>query len=103
MANITGATFDGGVTNVDGNYYKNCAFKNTQITFNGGPLPSFVDCSFDGCSLSLAGPAANTMAYINAIYHGFGEWGKTSVDLMFKSIQESAPPTGVQSGETHGN
>lgn len=91
MAEIKGGTFEGGHVDVDGNYYRECIFRNTEIRYSGGPPPSFVSCEFDACTLGISGAATNTIAYLHAIYHGFGEWGSGSVEKMFEQIRQPAP------------
>jgi hypothetical protein len=93
MASIKGGRFQGGTVSVDGNRYENCTFVNCNIEYAGGGLPSFIGCTFDACRLGLTGPASNTIVYLKAIYTGFGEWGKGSVDTLFHEIQEAKVQT----------
>lgn len=87
MAEVKGGTFEGGHVDVDGNLYRDCTFEKCEIRYNGGPAPGFVGCSFNSCTLGLGGAASNTVAYLQAIYRGFGSWGAGSVEKLFEVIR----------------
>ena len=87
MAKIEDAKFNGGVVDVDGNQFLNCELTDCEVRYSGGPPPSFIGCTFRNCRLGLGGASSNTIQYLRAIYRGFDEWGKGSVEQLFEDIR----------------
>jgi hypothetical protein len=88
MAEIKGGVFKGGIVDVDGNQYIDSTFERCAIRYSGGFPPAFIGCTFNECELMLGGAASNTVNYLQAIYHGFGEWGSQSIEQMFDFIRK---------------
>lgn len=73
------------IVELDGSEYIDCSFTECIMRFYGFQPYAMVDCKFDRCSFELAGPASNTIGYMNAMYKGGGEGGKALIlDLIHK-------------------
>ena len=55
---------------IDGRSFDRCAFKGSTLVYRGGDPPSFTGCSFDRTNFHFKDAAGNTMALLNAMYHG---------------------------------
>ena len=93
-----GTTFRGVVVEVDGRRFVNCVFIEATLVYGGGPLPSFVECTFDDVSLQFADAAADTLKFLSGLQvGGFGP----AVAKIFDSIRQgtilrpTAPPAEV--------
>jgi hypothetical protein len=47
------------------------------------------NCRFENVSWVFEGPAANTLAFLQALYHGMGEGGRKLVDDTFENIRRA--------------
>ena len=63
-------TFTNSTIELDGHEFKNCRFTGCQFVYRGGKPPTLVNCSFDNFPLTLEGPAADTLRFMAAMYHG---------------------------------
>ena len=55
---------------LDGQAYERCTFRRCQLGYAGGPPPSMVGCHFENCNWGFMGAAANTVAFMAALYSG---------------------------------
>jgi hypothetical protein len=46
------------------------------------------NCTFDNVTWSFSGPAANTVNFLRALYHGAGEGGKKLVEDTLQNIRK---------------
>lgn len=54
---------------LDFHAFKKCKFKNCKLIFHGHGPVKLESCMFDSCSWEFAGPAANTLNFMTALYH----------------------------------
>lgn len=88
-------TFRDRTVEIDGNQYTNCTFIKCRIVFTGFEEGVFDACNFIRCDWGFSGPAASTLNYLAAIYHGLGQTGQDMVEGIFESIRRDI----VKSGE----
>ncbi|MDX2302800.1 MAG: hypothetical protein NW226_08370 [Microscillaceae bacterium] len=81
--------FENKEVRLDGNQYYNCEFVNCFITFAGGTPPALIGCGFIDCEFGFKGAGERTLKFLDAIYHGFGDFGKTLVEGTFQNIREN--------------
>jgi hypothetical protein len=83
MKVIEKETFTGGTVAVDGVQFKGCTFEDVALLYNGGEVPSFTNCQFDGVSLQFGSEAANTLKFLSAVRkRGFSN----TVDQMLAQV-----------------
>jgi len=102
MADFTHRTFVGEEIDLDGNTFTGCVFRRCIIRFSARATVSMSDCKFHDCTLTVGGPAALTLDYLRAVYHGLGEWGRKSVERLFEEVRqpEVRQPKKVDEGKT---
>jgi hypothetical protein len=94
------SNFAGGKVQLDGNEFIRCRFENTTLVFSAKGPVSMVDCTFaNNVAWTFEGPAALTLAFLNALYHGAGDGGKQLVESTFANIRH-APAKFVESVST---
>ncbi len=52
---------------LDGNSYDHCAFLAVELTYAGGPLPNFVNCTFDDATFTFTDEAARTLSFLRGM------------------------------------
>lgn len=55
---------------LDGCSFDECRFEHCHFVFNGYMGVTLTGCTFDGCTWEFAGPAANTITFMTALYGG---------------------------------
>ena len=65
-----GITVEHSDVEVDGNSYERCTFKHCTFVYQGGPLPQFSHCSFEGTFCRLADAAETNPMFMTALFHG---------------------------------
>ena len=82
--------FSGGKISLDGNEFTRCRFEDVTLVFSAKAPVSLIDCTFgNNVAWAFEGPAALTLAFMNALYHGAGEGGKQLVEKAFENIRRS--------------
>jgi hypothetical protein len=84
---IIGRTYGAEVVRIDGKNFTDCKFDGTILEYAGGTAGGFQNCSFSGIRISFVDAAGNTMNFLKAIYHGFGEVGEAMVNTTFENIK----------------
>lgn len=74
---------------IDGNEFNNCTFTGCTLDFSGTAPVSFVGCTFHEVNWVFSGPAQNTLAFLQGLYHGMGEGGKALVEATFDNIRKA--------------
>ena len=70
MNTVENETFQNKAVTVDGIEFKGCLFENSALVYNGGELPSFIDCQFNGITLKFSDAAANTLDFLSGLRKG---------------------------------
>lgn len=71
--------------NLNGNRFEGCTFNECELIFNGvGPV-GLANCIFNNCKWTFQGPAADTVAFMKALY-AMGGGGKELILATFKNI-----------------
>lgn len=52
---------------IDGRSFDGCRFEQAVLVYCGGPLPRIANCTFDRTTFAFEGPAARSMALLQAI------------------------------------
>ncbi len=74
---------------LDNNEFTECVFVDCTLTYGGETPPILSGCSFSGVKWDFVGYAANTIAFMNGIYHGCGEGGHDLIEKTFENIRNS--------------
>ena len=79
---------------LDFHEYENCMFRNCRFVVLGfGPF-ALNKCEVIDCQFTFAGPAANTIQTMTAIYHNNGEQGQQLIEATFNAIRSAQPAPG---------
>ncbi|MBD8630771.1 hypothetical protein IFT74_05240 [Oxalobacteraceae sp. CFBP 8755] len=62
--------FNNTLVRLDGNTFENCFFKNCEMEYSGGKVPSFIGCTLEECLFKFTDQAGDTLAFLHAMYHG---------------------------------
>jgi hypothetical protein len=81
---VENQTFQDDAILVDGNQYRNCVFIDTTLIYEGGKLPTFVNCQFRGVDLQFAESAANTLKFLSGLNKGGFQ---AAVDAILKGVR----------------
>lgn len=65
-SHIQGETLTGRVP-LDGRSFEACRFQQAVLVYSGGALPRIANCTFDGATFEFEGPAARSMALLQAM------------------------------------
>ena len=89
-----GSTFQGGTVQLDGRRFINCVFIEATLVFAAKAPVSLQGCIFTNVKWVLDGPAALTVSFLTALYHG---GARELVENAFEAIKRSpaglpAPP-----------
>jgi hypothetical protein len=84
---------------LNGHYYEECTFRDCVLQFDGQSLPSMVHCTLDQCSWEFVGAAQNTLAFLQGLYAGFGDYGKLLFESTINNIRTAGLPAGTDVGE----
>ncbi len=52
---------------LDGRSFDGCRFEQAVLVYSGGPLPRIANCAFDRTTFAFEGPAARSMALLQAM------------------------------------
>lgn len=72
---------------LDGNHFESCIFEDCQLEYGGTDKVGLVSCEFTNCVWSFVGPAANTIQFMGALYHGLGNDGRGLIEKTFDQIR----------------
>ncbi|MCF7676249.1 MAG: hypothetical protein K9N23_10550 [Akkermansiaceae bacterium] len=85
---ITKYTFANEEVVLDFHEYDTCEFRDCRFVVLGhGPFV-LNKCEVVNCTFHFAGPAANTIQTMSAIYNNNGEQGKQLVEATFENIRK---------------
>lgn len=87
MAEYVEQTFSRTTEVLDGNDFKNCVFENCTLIYQGGMLPSLINCKLQDCRWEFRDGADRTIAFLRALYHGLGDNGKQVIDQAVEAIK----------------
>lgn len=73
---------------LDDEAYVGCTFRDCRLVYGGSAGVRVQDCDFEETRLELVDEAGNTLSFLQNIYHGFGEDGKTVVEHLFDQIRQ---------------
>ena len=81
-------TFKNKTIEIDFNQFSNCQFDGCTFVYHGYGVIGLDDCTFTNVSWTFAGAAANTLNFMQGLYHGAGEGGKNLIESTFTNIRE---------------
>ena len=82
---VEGQTFIGANVQIDGGIaYVKCKFVKCNMVLMGMAAPQIVETVFEECRWSFAGPAANTLSFLKAMYQ---TEAKEMVEAVIRSIR----------------
>ena len=83
-------TFENESILLDGNTFSGCTFRNCRLVFKGMSPVSMMVNQMEGVHWVMEGPAAATIAFMTAIYHGAGEGGRELIEQTFANIRRGS-------------
>ena len=93
---ITKYTFANEEVMLDFHEYDTCEFRDCRFVVLGyGPFV-LNKCEVINCTFHFAGPAANTIQTMSAIYNNNGEQGKQLVEATFENIRSGGAQAPAQ-------
>ena len=78
---------------IDGQVFENCDFVNVLFVYEGGPLPSFLDCRLTNVQLRFDGAAAATAQLI-------GVWLRTPLAPFVETALKAVLAPSLDAGST---
>ena len=92
MTKIRDKKFHKETVELDDFEYFNCNFEKCSLVYQGGTIPLFDACNFDGCQFNVAGAAERTLNYLCKMQASGG--GLADVcDGMLSKIAACRPPS----------
>ena len=80
--------FTGQEITLDGNTFTGCTFRNCRVVFRATAPCTLTANSFkENINWTFDGPAALTVQFMTALYHGMGKGGRELIEQTFKNIQ----------------
>ncbi len=80
--------FTGQEITLDGNVFTGCTFRNCRVVFRAiAPCTLTANNFGENVQWILDGPAALTVKFLTALYHGAGEGGQQLVETTFENIR----------------
>ncbi len=76
--------FEGKTIVLDGGSFYACQFNRCKLIYNGMMPVTMDKCSFDNCEWQFAGPALNTIGFMQALYTG---GAKDLIENIFRTIR----------------
>ena len=92
MAKHVGEDFVDQQVMLSGEEYENCTFTRCQLVYTAGAPVRLSGNTLTHCQFRFHGPAAHTMHFLRAMYHGLPPEGKQIVEKAFEQIRR--PPDG---------
>ena len=81
--------FDDLTITLDGGTFHGCTFTRCRLRFGGLALPDLGGNRFEQCEWDFVGPARDTLAFMQVLYHDHG--GTSLVEKMFGLIRDRSP------------
>jgi len=73
---------------LDGNTFTGCTFRNCRMIFKGmHPVMLGANHFTENVKWQFDGPAALTVQFMTALYHGAGEGGRNIIEKTFENIR----------------
>ena len=85
MTHLVGSKLEGATLRLDGGTFEDCELVRCRFEYSGGPPPVFVRCKIEACGIAFDGGAAGMLATL-ATLHASGDWGRTFVDGVLRSV-----------------
>ncbi len=89
MNKIENATYQKTRISLENMTYINCKFEDCKIEFSGEGKVALSGCEFIDCQWVFVGAADNTLAFMNSMYHHFGDFGKQVVEATFQQLKQT--------------
>ncbi len=85
--------FDGLTITLDGGTFHGCTFTRCRLRFSGMLPVELGGNHFDQCEWDFVGPARETLAFLQTLYHDQG--GVELVEKLFGVVRERMPITAI--------
>ncbi|WP_275553651.1 hypothetical protein [Mixta sp. Marseille-Q2659] len=87
MKIIKSSNFNEQTISLDGISFESCTFRRCKLVYSGTDTFNLLNNKFFDCIWTFEGPAANTLAFLRAMYKDMGDFGKQMVDATFENIK----------------
>jgi hypothetical protein len=78
--------YEGIALTLDGGTFHGCTFVRCRLRFNGLMLPELGGNKFEECEWDFIGPARDTLAFLQVLYHDHG--GTDLVEKIFGLVRD---------------
>jgi len=82
---------------LDNNDFVDCSFDKCTLEYAGEGPVSITGCTFNNVQWVFVGAAQQTLQFLQGLYHGMGEGGRTLVESTFDNIRTLKPMSGPPS------
>lgn len=80
--------FNGEEVTLDGNTFTGCTFRNCRVVFRAtAPCTLNANVFKENVQWTLDGPAALTLQFLRAMYHGMGSGGRDLVEHTIEQVR----------------
>jgi hypothetical protein len=76
---------------LDNHEFVECFFEECKLEYAGKGPVSIVDCTFINVQWVFVDAAQETLQFLQGLYHGMGEGGRTLVETTFNNIRAFTP------------
>jgi hypothetical protein len=82
---------------LDNNEFVECSFDECTLQYAGEGPVAMIGCTFINVQWVFVDAAQQTLQFLQGLYHGMGEGGRTLVESTFDNIRTSKPKSGSSS------
>jgi hypothetical protein len=82
---------------LDNNQFVECSFDGCTLQYAGEGPVSMIDCTFMNVEWVFVDAAQQTLQFLQGLYHGMGEGGRSLVESTFDNIRTPTPILGPSS------
>ncbi|CAH6896211.1 conserved hypothetical protein [Vibrio chagasii] len=94
MAIFKDSQFVGQKVHLDGNSFEGCKMTKCILIYAASGPIDMNNCELNDCQWEFSGAAADTLGFLSAMYHEFGEAGQETVEATFEQIKSK--PTNIK-------
>jgi hypothetical protein len=88
MVDVVDKEFFNCAVELDGFNFVRCRFENVQLIYKGTGRTGVSYCTFLNPLFRYAAPASRGIEFLHALYHGFGQLGRETVEKIFENVKK---------------
>ena len=74
---------------IDDKTFRHCAFVDCNLIYQGGAVPSFMECTFTETRFSVEGAACATLGFLTSLFHADSPFLQDVIENTFQDIRRS--------------